>query len=131
VKIYKVSFELVNAVKHPDYYCGHGCGEHPATDASTIPDEHWSYVENRSDDLDEVADQAVNLLKQIRDGELIRKVKLWQADEPEWSERSIPQKWFVNVQHQYVAGRAPGVCYHRMNDGAICGGHEGAEIHNV
>jgi hypothetical protein len=84
VKIYKVSFELVNAVKHPDYYCGHGCGEHPATDASTIPDE-----------------------------------------------RSIPQKWFVNVQHQYVAGRAPGVCYHRMNDGAICGGHEGAEIHNV
>jgi hypothetical protein len=88
VKIYKVSFELVNAVKHPDYYCGHGCGEHPATDVRSIPDEDWSYVE-REGDLSSVADQAVNLLKQIREGELIRNVKVWEADEPVWTEKAL------------------------------------------
>jgi hypothetical protein len=131
VKIYKVSFELVNAHKHPQYYCGHG--DQPATDVSRIPDEHWTYVENGSDEWDDVVDQATSLLEQIAQGELIRNVKVWEADAPVWTERALrfPQTWFSRFQHEYVAGLAPGVCYSRLNDGAICGAHEGAEIHNV
>lgn len=75
MKMLKVSFELVSPVEHREYYCRHG--EHPATDPATIPDEHWKYVERVGND---VYDQYRGLCTQVADGELIRNVKLWEAE---------------------------------------------------
>lgn len=91
VKILKVSFELVNPIGNSQFYCG--CGEHPASDPATIPDEHWSTAERAGEPTTEgrqsVLDQYRNLLQQIREGELIRNVRLWETEEPVWTEVAL------------------------------------------
>lgn len=84
MRMYKVTFELVNPIAHPEYYCGHGCGEHPATDPVTIPDEHWKLVESPGDE-DGARSQFQGLVQQIGEGELIRNPRLWAA-EVDWVE---------------------------------------------
>jgi hypothetical protein len=84
----KVTFEIVHPLDHPEYYCAHH-GEHPATDPATIPDEHWRSVESTKDSPGLLIDQYAGLLEQIRDGELIRNVRIWHAQDPAWTEINI------------------------------------------
>lgn len=75
----KVSFEHVSAIKHPEYYRG----DAPAVLASEVPDEHWTWTEREGD----VDDQYQGLLELQASGELIRNVRLFEADpvpEPQW-----------------------------------------------
>ncbi len=99
MKILRLTFELVTPM-HAEtrkYYCA--CGEHPATDPATIPDEHWDGVERIGEptaaSAASIVDQYNNLLQQVEDGELIRNVKLWVATEPQWTE--IDQQFVTNL----------------------------------
>jgi hypothetical protein len=82
--IRKISFEHVSAIAHPEYYHG----DSPAVRVEEVPDEHWTHTERQGDDLNR---QYCGLLELIAGGELIRNVRLFEADapaEPEWREVS-------------------------------------------
>lgn len=80
-RVYKVAFEHVSAIRHPQYYRG----DRPAVAADVVPDEHWTYVERIGDGC---AEQYEGLVDLMRRGELIRDVVLCDADvpEPQWRE---------------------------------------------
>ena len=79
----KVSWEMVSAIGHPEYYRG----EHPCVAAAQVPDEHWHRVEREGDDGIRV--QYNGLRRLIDQGELIRNVQLFVATAPQW--REIPE----------------------------------------
>lgn len=77
--IRKVAFDHVSAIAHPEYYRG----DNPAVRPDQVPDEHWSHTERQGD----VDSQHEGLLELIQHGELIRNVRLYEADTPE------PAQW--------------------------------------
>lgn len=95
----KLTFELVSPLvaTNKKYYCA--CGEHPATNPATIPDEDWRWVERIGEPTEQgaasVVDQYNALLRQVQEGELIRNVKLWVTTEPVWTE----------INERYVLGK--------------------------
>lgn len=84
--IYKVSFEIVSPVSHPEHYCT-GHGSHPATHPRDVPDEHWHPVE-REGDLSAIREQYRGLLElqAIQPAQFVRNVKFWTASAPVWQE---------------------------------------------
>ncbi len=81
---HKVSWEMVSAVGHPEYYRN----ERPIVRPEQVPDEHWYTVERVGD----VSGQYVGLRKLITQGELIRNVRLWVGESAEiaWREVTDP-----------------------------------------
>jgi len=80
MKAQKVTFEQVSAIDHPEYYQG----DHPRVPAEMVPDEHWHRTERIGDD---VRGQYNGLRRLIEQGELIRNVRLYEANvstEIEW-----------------------------------------------
>lgn len=88
MKIWKLTFEIVDPREHSEYYCEHG--SHPATDPATIPDEHWTPVERlitKEEDVAALADQYLNLIDQASEGELVRNPRFFTATiNPHWAE---------------------------------------------
>jgi len=77
---YKVSFETVSAVGHPEYYRG----TRPAVRPEQVPEDHWHTVERAGDG---VHGQYNGLRRLMAEGELIRNVRLWTCGslpEVEW-----------------------------------------------
>jgi hypothetical protein len=65
---YRISFEFVNPISHPQAYRG----ESPCMRASDVPETWWHHVERESYDLDDVKSQFDGLTSEIAKGELIR-----------------------------------------------------------
>lgn len=88
MKIWKLTFEIVDPRVHSEYYCQHGT--HPATHPGTIPDEHWNPVERmvtKEEDVAAMVDQCLNLMDQASAGELVRNPRLFVASvDPHWAE---------------------------------------------
>lgn len=97
--IYKVTFEIVSPIAHPEYYC-RGHGEHPVADPPSIPDEHWRSCE-REGSLSSVLDQYNALMRQVKEGEFVRNVKFWTAPEPVWQ---AVDPWQASAADRSVAG---------------------------
>lgn len=77
---YKVSFEMVSAIGHPEYYRG----SRPCVRPEQVPDEHWHMVERVGDGA---RAQYEGLRRLVAEGELIRNVRLWECaalPEIEW-----------------------------------------------
>lgn len=78
---YRISFEFVNPISHPQAYRG----ERPCIAAADVPEDWWHRVERESYKLEDVEDQRRGLLSQIAEGELIRNPRLekssltWEA----------------------------------------------------
>jgi hypothetical protein len=89
MKILKLSFEYIDPVAYPQFYCPHG--DHPATDPATIADRYWKPVVIEAASPNEKAlamDQWNNLLQQVADGELLRNIRMQVAENltPAWRE---------------------------------------------
>lgn len=65
---YRISFEIVNPISHPQAYRG----DSPRMRASDVPEAWWHHVERESYDLDDVRSQFDGLISEIAKGELIR-----------------------------------------------------------
>ncbi len=72
---YKVEWEMVSAISHPEYYQN----ELPIVSPFSVPDEHWHIV-NREGDEDSIKGQYVGLIKLKMSGELIRRCSLYKAE---------------------------------------------------
>lgn len=87
-EVFKVSFEYVNPIQHPEYYHG----DHPISRCvppqdCNPPDECWRYVEKEGF-YESVSAQYEGLIKQVNEGELIRNVKRYKGirTKPDWQE---------------------------------------------
>jgi hypothetical protein len=65
---YRISFEFVNPISHPQAYRG----DNPCVPAAMVPEDWWHRVERESYDLDDVQSQFDGLNSEIAKGELIR-----------------------------------------------------------
>lgn len=79
---YKITWEMVSAVKHPELYYNEG----PNTPNFYVPEECWHTVEKETDNP---WDQYNTLRKWAEEGtEYIRNVHLYElVSSPEWRER--------------------------------------------
>jgi hypothetical protein len=79
---WRVSFELVSPMSHPECYRG----DHPAPGviAAELDDSYWQSAERETPDEDGARDQVKGLNGLVERGELIRNVRLERADAPIW-----------------------------------------------
>ena len=78
---YKVEFEIVSAIRHPEHYRG----DHPAVSPDKVPEEHWSKVSREADDLSQLTDQYWTLkMWETAGTELVRNPKLYEMTLPHW-----------------------------------------------
>lgn len=82
MRIFKVTFEMVSPIAHPQFY---DANDVPTLEAELIPDRYWHTVESTGKDI---LDQYRGLLELMNTGEPIRNVRLYTADEPVWAEIS-------------------------------------------
>lgn len=79
---YKIEFEVVSAIRHPEHYRGDG---HPAISPDKVPEEHWSKVSREAENLSQLADQYARLKMWETTGtELVRNPKLYEMTLPHW-----------------------------------------------
>lgn len=83
MSVLKVTFEQVSAIAHPEYYNG----DRPAVTPDQVPEAHWSRTERQGDG---VVSHYEGLQRLIREGELIRDVRLFESGDPEWHEIQPP-----------------------------------------
>ncbi len=76
MKAWKVTFEHVSAVRHPEYYRG----SRPCVAPADVPDEHWSKTEAEKDEAGARA-QLAGLQRLVADGELVRNPQLWASED--------------------------------------------------
>lgn len=65
---YRISFQFVNPISHPQAYRG----DSPCVPAAIVPEDWWHRVERESYDLADVQSQLDGLNSEISKGELIR-----------------------------------------------------------
>lgn len=83
MEIWKLTYEMVNPLTHPQYHKRHSGGTTPALPARLIPDEHWVHVERvvtREEDKLGLIDQYGTVVKRAAEGELVRKPRVWKTD---------------------------------------------------
>lgn len=71
---WRVSFELVNPISHPQFYRGERVT--PGVTAATVPDECWTPVSRETDSEDDARNQYQGLIQLIAEGDLVRNVRL-------------------------------------------------------
>lgn len=84
-KALRVSFESVSPIAYPEFYYH----EHPRILASQVPEEAWRCHERSGYPEDGIWEQFNGLHKLMSQGELIRNVRLWEAErrpEAEWKD---------------------------------------------
>lgn len=84
MKVFKVSFEHVSAIRYAQYYRG----DQPTVTPAEVPEEHWTLTEVERDEP-AARSQIKGLHKLVAAGELIRNVRLFEGDAPqeiEWRE---------------------------------------------
>lgn len=91
MKILRLSFEYIDPIAYPQFYCAHG--DKPASNPATIADRYWKQVVIEAASPNEKAitmDQWNNLLEQVADGELLRNIRMQVAENliPDWREIS-------------------------------------------
>jgi len=72
---YRISFEFVNPISHPQAYHG----DEPCMRAADVPEAWWHRVERESYDLADVESQLYGLRSEIAKGELIRNPTIEKA----------------------------------------------------
>jgi len=79
----RLEWEHVSAYRHPEYYQG----DNPQVRPEQVPDEHWEHLRRQDTGLN-IAVQAEGLLGLVARGELIRNVRMFEAEiaEPTWRE---------------------------------------------
>lgn len=77
---YRISFEFVNPISHPQAYRG----ESPRMRASDVPESWWHHVERESYDLQDVQPQFAGLTSEIAKGELIRNPLIERTTVASW-----------------------------------------------
>lgn len=83
MEIWKLTYEMVNPLTHPQYHKRHSSGTAPALPARLVPDEHWVHVEcvvTREEDKLSLIDQYGAVTQRAADGELVRKPRIWKCD---------------------------------------------------
>lgn len=78
---YRIEFETVNPISHPQYYHG----ERPAFPPAFVPEQAWCKL-SRESDLKSIESQRQGLMTLIERGEYIRNVRVFKAVEPNWEE---------------------------------------------
>jgi hypothetical protein len=86
VKIFKVAFEHVSVIRYPQYYRG----DQPCVTPAAVPEEHWTSTEVERDEA-AARVQIEGLHTLVARGELVRNVRLFEADAPqvEWRESEV------------------------------------------
>lgn len=75
-KRYRLTFEVVNPISHPQAYMG----DEPWMRKQDIPGDWWQQVQKEVSDFEEIRDQANNLQKSDAEGsEFIRNVHLEES----------------------------------------------------
>lgn len=73
---YLLKWEYVSAVTHPECYYG----DDPNITRDKVPASYWSECSKESTDKDEVEGQYGGLVQLVKDGELIRNVRLYRGE---------------------------------------------------
>lgn len=82
--LYKLTFESVSAIQHPEVYQGHRDRVTPGLDVSAIPEDWWTLITTDSRTEQAALDQWVGLHELIEEGEPIRNVRMFRSAEPTW-----------------------------------------------
>lgn len=75
VTTYRLRWEMVSAIRHPEFYIG----ERFAVDPATVPGECWHEVVRESTEAGSIHDQLDGLRRLVASGEAIRNIRCESA----------------------------------------------------